>query len=423
MMFFKKNKVKEGAKYLLSIAERIEKYRRDVLSEKQASILSEARMCVNHALSLSREEAYKKFEEADTLLKSIGGNVYPLTGLVENAEVFLFAAILAIAVRTFFFQPFRIPTNSMWPTYSGMTDELVKGRKNILKKFKRWACLGATNIHAQANDSGSLQIPIATHKDKLGPYGGILYYKVINTRKCLGLLPSKEREYTFVVGSHYTTLRVPLEFYFDEMALAALFPRAKSWNEILNHQPATRFKRLKINKEGHKDKVHYFDTKVQKSLGEDIFNFDILTGDMLFVDKLSYHFCSPKVGDPFVFRTRNIERLNYDDKYFIKRLVGLPNDTLQVIGPTLYRNHQPIEGAEAFDLNRKQVGQYPGYTNSGLLEEDTEVDVPKNCYFAMGDNSPYSYDSRGWGFVPNGEVIGKAVFILYPFTHRWGRTK
>ncbi|MDR1366411.1 MAG: signal peptidase I [Puniceicoccales bacterium] len=423
IMFLKKDKNKETAKYLLSIAKKIENYRKDVLTKAQSDILFQTRTQIQKALTLPRAEAYKSFEDIDRSLKSIGGAVYPLTGLAENAEVFLFAAILALAIRTFFFQPFRIPTNSMWPTYAGMTFELGKGRRNIFEKMKRWMFLGASNFNAQANDSGTLQIPIAQSNDKTGPYGGILYYKVVNGRKFLGLLSCQEREYTFVVGGRHTTLRVPLEFAFDDVVLATLFPQEKSWKEVLDHRPSMRFKQLKINKDGHEDRINYFDTGIQKSMGEDIFNFDILSGDMLFVDRLSYHFSLPKVGDPFVFRTRNIKGLRYDDKYYIKRLVGSPGDVLQVENSTLYRNGAPIEGAEAFELNRKQVDQYPGYTNVGLLEQDYEVEIPENHYFAMGDNSPYSYDSRSWGFVPNREVIGRAIFILYPFTHRWGCSK
>ncbi|MDR1906883.1 MAG: signal peptidase I [Puniceicoccales bacterium] len=421
-MFFKKDKIKETAKYLLNIAEKIENYRKDVLTKEQLDILFQARVRIRDAQTLPRAEAYASFDAIDRSLKSIGGEIYPMTGLVENAEVFLFAAILALAVRTFFFQPFRIPTNSMWPTYAGMTFELVEGRKSIFEKLKRWTFLGASNFNVQALDTGNLQIPIMTSEDKPRPYGGILYYKVIDTRK-FGIFPSKEREYTFVVGARPVTLRVPLEFCFDELVLAALFPRARSWQDVLNRQPAGRFRRLKVNKDAYEDKINYFDTGIRKSSGEDIFNFDILSGDMLFVDRLSYHFCLPKVGDPFVFRTRNIEGLRYDDKYFIKRLVGLPGDVLQVEGTTLYRNGEPIDGAEAFELNRKQINKYPGYTNIGLLERDYAIEVPENHYFAMGDNSPNSYDSRSWGFVPNREVVGKAVFILYPFTSRWGRAK
>ena len=48
------------------------------------------------------------------------------------------------------------------------------------------------------------------------------------------------------------------------------------------------------------------------------------------------------------------------------------------------------------------------------------VDVPAKSYFAMGDNSPNSKDSRAWGFVPDKEVVGRPLFIYYPLTRRWG---
>ncbi|MDR2806553.1 MAG: S26 family signal peptidase, partial [Puniceicoccales bacterium] len=299
-MFSKKNKTKSAAKYLLSIAERIENYRKDVLTKEQWNTLIEARSRISGALTLPPEEANKNFDEIDALLKSIGGGVYPTTGLVENAEVFLFAAILALAVRAFFFQPFRIPTNSMWPTYAGMTFELIEGEKSTFEKFKRWAFLGASHYSARANDTGTLQIPITTRKDKTGPYGGILYYKVVDTRKFFGLLPSQEREYTFIVGTQYTVLRVPLEFSFDDVALATLFPQAKSWNELFSRQSSKNFHKISVPGKNHEDKISYFDTGIQKSAGEAIFNFDVLSGDMLFVDKVSYHFRSPKIGDAFV---------------------------------------------------------------------------------------------------------------------------
>jgi signal peptidase I len=417
-MFFKKDKIRDWANYLSDVADRIENYRKDILNDEQIRILGEVRGRINAALSLPRAEAYKSFEEIEQSLQSVGGPVYPMAGLAENGEVFLFAAILAIAVRTFFFQPFRIPTNSMWPTYAGMTFELIEGRKSVPERIRRWMFLGASHFNVQAQDGGTLKIPIAAREDRMSPYGGILYYKVVDTRKWFGLFSSQEREYTFVVGERQSTLRVPLEFCFDDVALAALFPKARSWNEVLDHSAPIR--PLKISENGREDRVNYFDTKIPKSPGYDLFNFDLLSGDMLFGDKISYHFSPPKVGDPFVFRTRNIDRLNDDDKYFIKRLVGLPGDVLQVRGSALYRNGRTIEGAEAFELNRKQIEKYPGYTNSGALEKDCEVEVPDNCYFAMGDNSPNSYDSRGWGFVPDGEVIGRAIFVLYPFTRRWG---
>jgi len=86
----------------------------------------------------------------------------------------------------------------------------------------------------------------------------------------------------------------------------------------------------------------------------------------------------------------------------------------------LYRNGQPIDGATAFAQNARKEGLYPGYTADGRLSFGNTVTVPQNSYFAMGDNSPRSKDSRYWGFVPDKDVVGRPLFIYYPLTKRWG---
>jgi signal peptidase I len=124
-------------------------------------------------------------------------------------------------------------------------------------------------------------------------------------------------------------------------------------------------------------------------------------------------------------------------QYYIKRLVGVPGDRLEVRKPPqlvadgaapeagrndgqLYRNGRPIDGAAAFGRNSRKEGLYPGYTADGLLAFGRVLDVPARSYFAMGDNSPNSKDSRAWGFVPEKEVVGRPLFIYYPLTRRWG---
>ena len=114
-------------------------------------------------------------------------------------------------------------------------------------------------------------------------------------------------------------------------------------------------------------------------------------------------------------------------KYYIKRLVGKGGDTLEIDGSRLIRNGESITGTDAFELNAGRVGNYPGYVHSGygrfLRRPGDTVDIPEDYYFAMGDNSPNSSDSRTWGFVPKEAVIGRAVLIYYPFTKRWGISK
>jgi signal peptidase I len=164
--------------------------------------------------------------------------------------------------------------------------------------------------------------------------------------------------------------------------------------------------------------------------GETAFSFDLLTGDQLFVDRFSYHFVRPDVGDPIVFRTDNLENIDRDnrDKYYIKRAVAGPGDTLQIDPPGLLLNGEEPTGAKAFARNRAREGEFSGYVYAGssgnyplpFADGRDPIQIPEGHYFAMGDNSPNSADSRMWGFVPQTEIVGRAFFIYYPFSHRWG---
>ena len=111
----------------------------------------------------------------------------------------------------------------------------------------------------------------------------------------------------------------------------------------------------------------------------------------------------------------------------MKRCVGNGGDILELDKTTLIRNSKPISGADAFNKNAGRIGKYLGYVYSGygkfLRQEGDSVTIPKQHYFAMGDNSPNSSDSRTWGFVPKQAIIGKAVVIYYPFTKRWGLSR
>jgi signal peptidase I len=157
--------------------------------------------------------------------------------------------------------------------------------------------------------------------------------------------------------------------------------------------------------------------------GAPFFSFDLLTGDQLFVDRMSYHFVRPSVGDGFVFNTRNlVGRIDGppSEQYYIKRLVGVPGDTLEIKNFTLYRNGRPIEGAAAFAKNARREGDYVGYRNLRSLAVGQTMTVPPDSFLALGDNSANSQDGRYWGFVPAKDAVGRPLFIYFPFTRRWG---
>src|SRR4030095_1774730 len=104
-----------------------------------------------------------------------------------------------------------------------------------------------------------------------------------------------------------------------------------------------------------------------------------------------YHFIRPKVGSGFVFRTGNIPDIarQAGDQYYIKRLIGVPGDTLEIREPVLYRNGQPITGSSAFDANARREGRYAGYFNipayaggTHMKQPGETLAVPDGNYFA-----------------------------------------
>lgn len=128
--------------------------------------------------------------------------------------------------------------------------------------------------------------------------------------------------------------------------------------------------------------------------------------DRIFVNKFLYNFTSIDVGDVVVFKTENIPRLNYEEKpYYIKRVVGLPGDVIEIRNGHLYRNGELIDHPDFFVQNR----YFPSFSR-----RETIFQVPENQIFVFGDNSLHSYDSREWGGVPLENVMGKAFFRYWP---------
>ena len=206
-------------------------------------------------------------------------------------------------------------------------------------------------------------------------------------------------------------MRVPADFDLDRVLLNAYFDGAESY-------PASR--------SPNGGRVGLLRTGKFVQSGERALAFDILTGDQLFVDRFSYHFVPPRVWQGFVFRTGRLTELHgmmpgsSTDQYYINRLVGEPGDELEIRDFTLLRNGAPITGSEAFAKSALLADRYAGYRNEGRMQPGSVINVPARSYAAFGDNSASSLDSRYWGFIPDKDVVGKPLFIYYPFTTRWG---
>ena len=409
-MFFSNpdKKARKAAAEQLQMAEKIYAYREDILPERDRAELQNVIRRMRHLLKdKSTPAAGLKLlgKEMEPVMKKTGGYFYPRHWIAENAEMLLFAAIVAIGIRTFFLQPFKIPTNSMYPTYNGMTAEVYveKEGPNPAMRVFRFLTLGAK--HTAIKGEGELALKINGN--------GNPDIQLVKGRKWL-VLPAQKLRYTFYVGDEPVAVDVPMEFDMRQV-LMPLFEQARGRPGFVS------------------DGSRVLKTGIVAGEGDTAFSFDLLTGDQLFVDRMSYHFRRPQVGDPIVFRTDNLENIDRDNKgkYYIKRAVGGPGDPLQIEPPVLLRNGEPNTGAGAFNLNAGKVGNYPGYVYAGtssnyplpFFRGDDPITIPEGHYFAMGDNSPNSADSRMWGFVPQTELVGKAFFIYYPFSHRFGPAK
>lgn len=419
-----------NAREWLELADKIYHYRRDTLSGNELTELQTQSSDLRRLLKERAERMKLKLgiESLEETLRRLGGTHYPKSSLVENVEFFLVAAIVILGFRAYFIQPFKIPTNSMWPSYYGMTGEnFAPGgdAPGYVARAFRFAAFGAQRKAITAPQAGAVSADFFDD--------GEMAYTVKRGRHWL-VLPTMVREYTFYVDGAPASITVPLDFHgFDQMMRDTYFGGEEGFANYVNK--ITRDGReltrgiITVNEAtGGKRRVVRIplERKVQKD--DFVLRFDVLTGDQLFVDRMSYNFVRPSVGQGFVFRTGQIHSPYMTDRntgrqideYYVKRLVGTPGDRLQIKDYTLYRNDKPITGTDAFDKNAKRSGDYVGYRSVMDLAPGKTMTVPKDHYMALGDNSANSQDSRYWGYVPAQEVVGKPIFIYYPFTKRWG---
>jgi signal peptidase I len=122
-------------------------------------------------------------------------------------------------------------------------------------------------------------------------------------------------------------------------------------------------------------------------------------GEYLIVDEISYRLNEPRRGDVIVFRYPKDT-----SKFFIKRIIGLPNDTVIINGQTITIKNS--EHPEGITLSEPYVKNHSTNEISSTLGEDE--------YYVMGDNRSASSDSRIWGTVPKKNIIGRAFLRVFP---------
>jgi signal peptidase I len=172
---------------------------------------------------------------------------------------------------------------------------------------------------------------------------------------------------------------------------------------------------------------------------------NLFIGDFVLVNKFSYgfklpfsdyfkspvyltEFSPPKKGDIIVFRYPLDTNIS-----FIKRVIGLPGDEVEIINKKVFVNNQPVFQEplqnidptfeksfknESLQFFNSQIGdkKFVMQTTDRPTQGDNgRFKVPENSYFCMGDNRDFSADSRYWGFVPKDLIRGKAMFVWFSF--------
>jgi signal peptidase I len=359
---FTKRYIKHG-QLLIRHAEKLLRYRRDVLSESTMADFKTQIERLRKALQDHNEMAVKEESERLHALYTQHLPTPKDAAWRENVEVILVAIVVAVGIRSYFLQPFKIPTGSMQPTLNGIIGHpMPELAPNILRQVAEFFILGRNYIDVvSAQDDRVEQIV----QKKFAFF--FTFSRIVCQRQ------------SYLVYASPETLRQDFKVL-----------------------PGSRYNKGDVIARGTVD-----------------------TGDQVFVDKFSYNFIKPHRGDVFVFRTDQIFGIPDDPEtgapFFIKRLAGLPGDTLRIDSPLLYVNGKIAEGfgfARVMSAKPPYRGYAPG--RDYLPDPSKTYTVPPHSYFAMGDNSYNSYDSRWWGPVPEANLVGRGLFVYWPFTWHWG---
>jgi signal peptidase I len=312
------------------------------------------------------EESEKFLERAPLrVIKILPRKTFPT--LREYADILAVAFTVAFGARALYAQPFKIPTSSMQPTLFG--------------------------IHYIAD------------KDTLPHLPGPLSYALFSAEKA--------------------DLTVKRGGELDERSY-------HTYNKYILY-PQTRFNIEGIDYElpgdlGHVQK-YCLKGKREFNKGDVLADGWLSLGDHLFVDRYTYHFREPARGEIVVFNTEGLP-CSASGFFYIKRLIGMPGDTLKIVNNMVHvkamgsNKFVPITDFGIREINKiySYNGGYHGHLPIGSLTGGQEVYVPVDSYFMMGDNTSNSSDSRFWGFVPRKNIVGKSLFVFWPFSRRWGLT-
>jgi signal peptidase I len=386
---------------------------RDLLTPAAMQLVSGALLDLQKALhdkvdkATLKKEMSKLEQVANKWLKP-----YPHAGIRENVEVLLVALAVAMAIRTFFVQPFKIPTGSMQPTLYGVTSVPDYGRINFAQDDK-------SKVTAQIDEQ-------------------------LKLRDALEIPTGWQRVKDWIHGSSYVHVVAQADGEIDKISPVTKFLifniKQSLWIGGVEHKiwfPPDYGESDLVRRAGLPP-GHFYHK------GDDVVKLQVNAGDHLFVDRMTYNFRKPTRGEIIVFETKGIENLP-QDQFYIKRLTVLPGEKAQIgndrhliiNGQRLDASTPHFENVYGFDPNKKPrdsefsghlngdmaetYGIYPGHGLAPLFPDAATIYTnAADSYMVMGDNTCNSYDSRAWGPFPAQNVIGKSFFVYWPITERFG---
>lgn len=361
-------------KQVLHQARHARNMRSDIADPEDLKMLDEAQQALTEAW-----QNKAPVDEVDRLVDALSeqaGKVYPQRshpGLRENIEIVAVAICIAMAFRTYFIQPFKIPTGSMQPTLYGIQvdgDATPTWLDKQPMRLIKFLCTGQRYVEVKAQTSGTIVHAI----DRA------------NRQELLFVDPNPNDSHPGVPHDIFSDMK----------------------REFNNGNVVAK--------------------------GQVIASGMVTAGDHIFVNKIRYNFNKPNRGDIVVFRT---EEINHPDirktDHYIKRLVGLPGEDVQIDPPYLVVDNKKVDQPHPFWRLVNETNQgYNGYalarsdgrpSSARLRHPDDRVQVGGSEFLPFGDNTLHSLDGRYFGGVPMRSLIGPAFAVYWPFSERWGFAK